>query len=187
MDNTSDIEVRNPGVELSIIRQQKGYSIEYVANKLHLRARVIELIEQGGFDLLPEPVFVKGYLRAYAKLLGISPDPFLSIFNAQLADDKKPERALWQSKRESHKAEHFIRWFTIAFAIAVMVAIGLWWHNNRDHPIDYALASEGELFNEVSLGQLGDKGKDIKLTDVSRMHALLNPALPMSPMENAVD
>ena len=69
----------NPGVQLASIRQQKGYTVEYVANKLHLRVRIIELIENSEFNLLPEPVFVKGYLRAYSKLLGISPEPFLHI------------------------------------------------------------------------------------------------------------
>lgn len=80
---------RNPGEQLASIRQQKGYTVEYVANKLHLRARIIELIESNEFHLLPEPVFVKGYLRAYAKLLGTSPEPYLAIFNEQFVTEKK--------------------------------------------------------------------------------------------------
>src|SRR4051812_37037371 len=96
--------LEHPGISLSKIREEKGYTIEYVASKLHLRVRIIELIEQGDFNLLPEPVFVKGYLRAYSKLLGISPDPFLAVFQEQNVSEKKPERALWQSKRETHRA-----------------------------------------------------------------------------------
>lgn len=79
---------KNPGEQLASIREQKGYTVEYVANKLHLRARIIELIENNEFHLLPEPVFVKGYLRAYAKLLGTSPEPYLAIFNAQFVVEK---------------------------------------------------------------------------------------------------
>lgn len=123
----------NPGEQLASIRQQKGYTVEYVANKLHLRARIIELIENNEFHLLPEPVFVKGYLRAYAKLLGTSPEPYLAIFNAQFVVEKKSDRALlWQqSKRESHKVEHIIRWFTILFALGVIVAVGIWWQKTE--------------------------------------------------------
>lgn len=128
MDEIKNNEMDNPGIQLSYIRQQKGYTVEYVASKLHLRARIIELIETGDFNLLPEPVFVKGYLRAYSKLLGVSPDPFLAVFNAQYTFEKKTERAaLWQSKRESHKAEHVVRWFTLLFALGVMVAVSIWW------------------------------------------------------------
>ena len=150
MDELNDTGIDNPGIQLANIRQQKGYTIEYVASKLHLRARIIELIENGEFDLLPEPVFVKGYLRAYSKLLGVSPDPFLTVFNAQYIFEKKPERALWQSKRESHKAEYIIRWFTVIFAIGVMVAVGIWWQKNRDSQPVY---SAKKTATDLSLNQ----------------------------------
>jgi cytoskeleton protein RodZ len=188
MDDINNTQVENPGLQLSSIRMQKGYTIEYVANKLHLRARIIELIENGDFNLLPEPVFIKGYLRAYAKLLGVSPDPFLAIFNSQFSIEKKPERALWQSRRESRKAEHFIRWFTIIFAAGVLVIVGLWWQNNRDNQSEYSAASsKEETKHYLSLKENPPKTKKIKLSDISKMQALLNPGPEMSVMEKQVD
>ncbi|BCA95525.1 DNA-binding protein [Legionella antarctica] len=177
MDEMNNPETNNQGIQLSSIRQQKGYSIEYVASKLHLRARIIELIENGEFNLLPEPVFVKGYLRAYSKLLGVSPDPFLAVFNTQYIFEKKPERALWQSKRESHKAEHIIRWFTVVFAVGVMVAVGIWWQKNRDSQPIY---SAHKTATELSLNQATT---ELKLTDLSKMQSLLTPRTHMSPLE----
>ncbi|MCL9685022.1 helix-turn-helix domain-containing protein [Legionella maioricensis] len=177
MDEINNPEINNPGVQLSSIRQQKGYSIEYVASKLHLRTRIIELIETGEFNLLPEPVFVKGYLRAYSKLLGVSPDPFLAVFDTQYVFEKKPERALWQSKRESHKAEHVIRWFTIVFAVGVMVAVGVWWQKNRDNQPVY---SAKKTVSDLSLNQTTN---ELKLTDLSKMKSLLAPSAQMSPLE----
>lgn len=174
---------KNPGEQLASIRQQRGYTVEYVANKLHLRARIIELIENNEFHLLPEPVFVKGYLRAYAKLLGTSPEPYLAIFNNQYADEKKPERALlWQqSKRESHKAEHIIRWFTLLFALGVIVAVGIWWQKNRDNQQVFSAKSTP---TDLSLNQtLTTETAELKLTDISKMQSLLNPKPEMSPLE----
>jgi cytoskeletal protein RodZ len=178
MEEMDNIEMDNPGIELSSIRQQKGYSIEYVASKLHLRVRIIELIEDGAFHLLPEAVFVKGYLRAYSKLLGVSPDPFLAIFNDQYTVEKKPERALWQSKRESHKAEHLIRWFTVLFAIGVMVAVGIWWQKNRDTQQSFTAK---ETTTELSLSE--PNTTELKLTDLSKMQSLLSPDSQMTPLE----
>ncbi|MDI1351354.1 MAG: helix-turn-helix domain-containing protein [bacterium] len=180
MDEINNSEIDNPGLQLSTIRQQKGYSTEYVANKLHLRVRVIELIENGDFHLLPEPVFVKGYLRAYSKLLGVSPDPFLAVFNAQYIFEKKPERTLWQSKRESHKAEHIIRWFTVVFAIGVLVAVGLWWQKNREVQPSYSNEIK-ETPADLSLNQTTTT--EIKLTDLSKMQSLLTPDSQMTPLE----
>lgn len=183
MDDLNDIPVENPGIQLAEIRQQKGYSVEYVASKLHLRARIIELIDQGDFDLLPEPVFIKGYLRAYAKLLGVPAESFLQAFNVLFTEEKKPERALWQSKRESHKAEHFIRWFTLLFALSAMVAVGLWWHNNRDNHAEYSADSKtGKDSQDLSLKD--NSVTEIKVADVSKVQALLEPKPAMSLLEN---
>lgn len=183
MDDLNDIPVENPGTQLAEIRQQKGYSVEYVASKLHLRARIIELIDQGDFDLLPEPVFIKGYLRAYAKLLGVPAESFLHAFNALFTEEKKPERALWQSKRESHKAEHFIRWFTLLFALSAMVAVGLWWHNNRDNHAEYFADSKtGKDSQDLSLKD--NSATEMKVANVSKVQALLEPKPAMSLLEN---
>ncbi len=183
MDEVNNTEIDNLGTQFATLREQKGYSVDYVANKLHLRARIIELIESGEFHLLPEPVFVKGYLRAYSKLLGVSPEPFLSVFNTQYSFEKKPEKALWQSKRESHKAEHFIRWFTLLFAIGVMVAVGIWWQKNRDSQPVY---SAKKTVTDLSLNQPNATEQattELKLTDLSKMQSLLAPATHMSPLE----
>lgn len=178
MDEGIIPEFDSLGIKLSTIRQQKGFSIEYVAGKLHLRARVIELIENGEFNLLPEPVFVKGYLRAYSKLLGVSPDPFLAVFDNQYIAEKKPERALWQSKRESHKAEHIIRWFTLLFAVGVMMAVGVWWQKNKDNQPVY---SARKTAMDLSLNQTTT---ELKLTDLSKMQSLLTPNnTRMTPLE----
>lgn len=165
------------GHKLANLRQQKGFTVEYVASKLHLRVRIIELLENSDFHLLPQPVFIKGYLRAYSKLLGISPDPFLEAFNAHFVTEKTPERALWQSKRETHKAEHVVRWITLTFAIGVMAAVGIWWQTNKE---DHQVVSSNEVINDLSLNQTVS---EVKLADLSKMQSILNPALPMTPLE----
>lgn len=165
----------NAPIPLSLLRSQKGYSIEYVANKLHLRVCIIELLENADFDSLPEPVFVKGYLRAYAKLLGVSPDPFLAQFNNQYDFEKKPERTLWQSRRQTPKADHVIRWFTLAFALAVMLAVGLWWQKNQDTQPDATREESSALSLKENQFTTG-------LTDISKVEALVNPESQMSLM-----
>lgn len=183
LDESTVANDKNPGEQLAFIRQQKGYTVEYVANKLHLRARIIELIERSDFHLLPEPVFIKGYLRAYAKLLGVSPEPYLSVFNSQYVVEKKLERApLWQSKREAHKAEYIIRWFTVLFAVGVVVAVAIWWQTNKDNQ---QLFSAKSIPSDLSLNQIPTTTEttELKLTDISKMQALLNPKPEMSPLE----
>lgn len=179
MDDRNNIEPSNIGAQLANLREQKGYTIEYVAGKLHLRARVIELLEADAFNELNGAVFVMGYLRSYSKLLGVSAEPFLTEFNKQYQFEKKPERALWQSKRESHKAEYFIRLITILFAVGVLVAVGIWWQKNRDvQPASYS-SKEGVPADLT----LNLNTNEIRLTDLSKMKSLLTPKPQMTPLE----
>lgn len=183
MDDADQVLMDNPGEELALIRQQRGFSIEYVAGKLHLRVRIIELIEKGDFDLLPEPVFVKGYLRAYSKLLGVSPDPFLKTFNDRFTVEKKLERTLWQSKKESHKAERVIRSITVLFALGVMVAVSIWWQKNREVQQNDA-AKEVEVSKIVPVNKLEN---EVKINELTQMEALFEPKNQISLMEKKGD
>lgn len=182
LDDNTIVHAINPGAQLASIREQKGYSVEFIANKLHLRTRIIELLEKNEYQSLPETVFIKGYLRAYAKILEISPEPYLAVFDEQYVAEKKPERALWQqSKRESNKAEYVIRWFTILFALGVVVAVGIWWQKNQDS--QQQMFSEKSTPTDLSLNDSSITTTEVKLTDISKMQSLLNPKPEMSPLE----
>ncbi|ASQ45841.1 helix-turn-helix domain-containing protein [Legionella clemsonensis] len=181
MDEVQKDNHEKPGMLLARVREKKGYSQEYVAGKLHLRVRVIELLEEDNYQQMPEPVFIKGYLRAYAKLLGIPADPLLATFNIMHTPERKLEKALWQSKRESHKGERAVRWLTGLIAIAVLVAVGIWWQKNRDiQQIAISKNSQNETITKKN-------DPDIRLTDLSKMQAIFSSnssAGQLTPMEN---
>lgn len=52
-------------------RSQAGFTVQQIANEMHLEVKQIELIEQDRFRELGVPVFVKGYLRRYARLVNV--------------------------------------------------------------------------------------------------------------------
>lgn len=157
-----------PGAQLASVRISKGYSLEYVAGKLHLRVRVIELLEADDYLNMPEPVFIKGYLRAYAKLLDVSPQPLLDLFNRHYVSDRKLEKALWQSRRETNKAEHAVRWITSIFAIVVLIAVGIWWQANKGNEHLFS-ANVSRVDSERNQSET-----EIRLTDLSKMRSLLS-------------
>ncbi|OPY64782.1 MAG: cytoskeletal protein RodZ [Syntrophorhabdaceae bacterium PtaU1.Bin034] len=60
------------GELLKASREEKGLSIEEVSETLFIRKSIIKAIESGKWDLLPHPVYVKGYIVQYASLLDVS-------------------------------------------------------------------------------------------------------------------
>ncbi len=66
------------GEQLRVARDQKGFSVEDVAVRLKVPARYITAIEQGDVAVLPEPMFVRGYVKAYARMVGIDAEELLA-------------------------------------------------------------------------------------------------------------
>lgn len=177
VDEIIDEGYTKPGARLATLRLQKGYSSEYIAGKLHLRVRIIELLEADDYQHLPEPVFIKGYLRAYAKLLGVPVQPLLDIFNSSYKSDRVSEKALWQSRRETNRAEHAIRWLTGFFAAMVLVAVAVWWYTNKDNE---RLFPESIRHADAS----PEKSEtEIRLTDLSKMRSLLSSRAQVDTVE----
>lgn len=71
------------GAQLRMARTRRNLQVEQVAKELHLDARIINAIENDDRTVLPEPIFVQGYLRAYARLVGLSGDELVSRYSAQ--------------------------------------------------------------------------------------------------------
>ena len=52
-------------------REYKKLSIGEVSERLKLPARQIEALENGNYDSLPEPIFIRGFLRSYGRFLDV--------------------------------------------------------------------------------------------------------------------
>ena len=182
MDEMIEDTQGKPGAQLAAVRLQRGYRPEYVAEKLHLRVRIIELLEADNYAGLPEPVFIKGYLRAYAKLLDVAVDPLLATFNSiYKPEPRTSEKSLWQSRRETNKAEHAIRWLTGFFALIVLTAVAMWWYTNKDNErlFPATVSSADSSPSKVET--------EIRLTDLSKMRSLLSSRNQLDNVEKAGD
>lgn len=65
------------GQQLREAREAAGLSIEDVGNRLRMPARVVRALEAEQWERLGAPVFVRGQLRSYARLLSVDLDPLL--------------------------------------------------------------------------------------------------------------
>ena len=77
MNEKSQDSPNSPGIRLQTRRLKNEWSIEDVAADLNLRNEVIASLEADDYSKLPERTYVRGYLRAYARLLGIHEDEVL--------------------------------------------------------------------------------------------------------------
>lgn len=81
-----------PGQRLKKARELRGLSVEQVAKELHLSLRFVTAMEADDYKQLPEPAFVRGYMRRFAQLVKLSADDIAGKFDqCYAADGETPE------------------------------------------------------------------------------------------------
>jgi cytoskeletal protein RodZ len=80
------IAMANPFAQLKEIREQKNMSITEAADLANLEPGYIEALERADFSALPDPLYVRGFIRSYAKVLGIDPNPLLRFYRTMVID-----------------------------------------------------------------------------------------------------
>ncbi len=114
-----------PGSLLLAQRETLELSLQHVADELNLTMHYVRALESDSYDKLPGDVFVKGYIRSYARLLGLDPDQMLEIYREftthKLA--RKEEAIKRHARRRMDKNRPWIIFSGVAF---VVVAIVLW-------------------------------------------------------------
>lgn len=88
--------VVRPGEQLRLAREGRGLSLEQIAAELHLLPRLLRALEADDYASLPEPGFVRGYIRQYARLLQLpEEDLVLRLDEAyQVATGHAPDEGL---------------------------------------------------------------------------------------------
>lgn len=71
------------GLRLRQIREQKQMSLEQVSAKTMIQPRVLQAIEAGKLEQLPEPVYTQGFIRRFAEALDLNGAEFASAFPAR--------------------------------------------------------------------------------------------------------
>jgi len=111
-----------PGAALCAARESLGITCREVAEALNLALRVIESIEANDYEKLPAPVFTRGYIRAYAKLLELDPDPIVARYSPEDLDDTTREEVVFTSIEDVIR--RYPGWFVGGGATIVLVLLG---------------------------------------------------------------
>ncbi|MEE7548577.1 helix-turn-helix domain-containing protein, partial [Xanthomonas sp. Kuri4-1] len=118
------------GQHLREAREAAGLTLDAVAGRLHMPVQVVRALEQEDWPRLGAPVFVRGQLRSYARLLGLDLEPLLRQSHIAAVEPVKlvshthtpPMRRLLEST--ARKAMYVV--ITGVFAVPV-------WYATRTH------------------------------------------------------
>lgn len=119
---------QNLGKTLEEQREQLGLTLQEVAEQTRIRKVYLESIEMGQFQNLPGQAYVTGFIRVYARHLGLDSDELLSQLETSLnpeasqSSDPKAPGAFQEQSSTVPKPE--TGWGAFILGFAVVLALG---------------------------------------------------------------
>lgn len=183
-ENGSVVETgtNTPGTRLKEERKHRGLSLAQVASEMHMDVGVADALEKDDYSPLGAPIFVKGHLRNYAKLLGLPADELINEYE-QMAAPQTPELMTNHPTVGSmgQAGVNGNAWFTGIGIVLVIVLLGglvFWVYSQRQ-------ADDG-VFSDITLQDKAPSARmpEGKVADEPAFNGRpedIDPLLPQKP------
>lgn len=129
-------------------RADLGLTVGAVAQKLRLAPKQILAIEGEDYEHLPGPTYIRGYLRSYARLLGLSPDVVIGLYNRHPSATKAVDLTKYVPPPQMSADHHVIKITTLVVAGLILGLAAIWWQGRDDSPIKLRKPPAGARIEE---------------------------------------
>ena len=156
-------------------REALGITQEQAADSLNLSVGAIKAIENDDADSLPDIVYVNGYIRSYAKLLGIASQPLIDAWRAQHVMSKD-EVAPLNSSTDAAKVDavnvrpmKMGRWALVALGLSALFVyfVGFTDDAATSAPPLQAIASVSSVVEPSDMGAQADVAEETRADEVT--------------------
>lgn len=143
----------SPGFLLQEARKKLNLTIEEVAIRLLLKEAVVIGLENDDYGTTLSPTFIKGYIRSYAKLVGLDPEEMIAAYNDISGVDTQQKSKMQSFSRKISRDTYDSRWMYVTYGIiaVVIILIGLFaWQNTENGLVDISANTDnaGVLTNQ---------------------------------------
>ncbi|TOH31578.1 helix-turn-helix domain-containing protein [Vibrio parahaemolyticus] len=148
------------GTLLKNKRESLGMTQKQVADRLRLRVSVIEDIENNRFESQQVATFTRGYLRSYAKFVGLD-EKVVLVALEQTADVKPKEQEIEmqsfsrKTKHEKHNSRIMLLTWVIAIVI-IGISAAWWWQNQQENSLAQVVAEANVETSQPSADEIAD-------------------------------
>lgn len=135
-----------PGERLRKAREQRGLTLAQVSSELHVDQRMLAALEADDFAALGAPIFVKGHLRSYAKLLGLDSAELIAEYEAaqQPAAPTLVAHRPDGPRMDEHRSQAWVGWFGWIFLLLLGLLLAGWWYYQQEGGADFVVSNVPE-------------------------------------------
>lgn len=149
-----DGRMAHPGATLQAAREAKGLSTAEAANSLRLPEKILGHLEAGRFDQLPGDTFARGYVRSYARLLGLDANRLVLEYDRSRGIEVRERQVSGIDKmaRPGKAGGMLVTWTTVIVALAIIASILLWWYDSQpERSVGDVSSIAGQALDEVEV------------------------------------
>jgi cytoskeleton protein RodZ len=194
-DNSADTDVPEqdqpgPADKLRTAREAADLSVDEVAHQLHLSREAVLALESGEFDLLGAPVFVKGHLRSYARLMELDEREIVAGYQPS---EPEPEEFRTLSMHSEVKPAASLSNFVLLVALGVIVLVAAVYlllgdnESGEESDFEQAAISEPDANAEISAELLEPPVVAPVDSAVSREDFAAPPTIATPPTDNSAE
>lgn len=145
---------------LKKLRTSKGLHLREVEESLHIRRSYLEAIEESEYEKIPSEVYARGFLKNYARFLGVNPEMALERFqkekepsSSKARNNRLARRRKTDSEEPSEKNNNKkLFWIFGGVVLVLVLLLGIWQGPNGLQYIENQIKSyqSGAVHLEVS-------------------------------------
>jgi cytoskeleton protein RodZ len=193
--------VENFGSYLKHERELRGVPLEEISGATKIHIRYLKALEENSFDELPGEVFIKGYIRSYANIIGSDVEEMLNIYEESMELKRQENVPQETSSFNAHPKALLAYGLLILAVIGLLFGVGYLIRNGMvdssekselnkapKHEINAEVAEPPIGFNpDLSAKQLEEEAIDVSETDFSEAETPVQGSInPINPPEHSV-
>jgi len=119
-----NVSLEEPTLNLKAVRESRGLTLKDMSFSTRVSYSNLKAIEEQKFELLPEPIYARAFIGAYAGALDIDGKKILSLYDKYLEGLEPPEDKNGILKKLVGKKRHTGFWIWLAIVSCVIALIG---------------------------------------------------------------
>lgn len=140
MSDTQQAEVEQgppslgPGDRLQGARISMGLTLDDVASKMHLCTAILGSLEENDFDDITAPIFVKGYLRSYARIVNLDEEEIIKQYSQYYTHNDPPISSISNTSSEINSDDARVKGTTWLVIVVLIGLLSFWWWSRYQQP-----------------------------------------------------
>ncbi len=171
MPDTAENEasIPSPGSELRKQREVRGISLKEIADATKISRRYLEAIESDQHDILPAPVFTRGFVKEFARYLGLDAEEMVDRYSESIRASTESDELEDQHVSQPLPLIRVDRNVVVFGVLLLLSVVVIWWlWTSGDGTPEPETASITETVAPAIAPEVPEATKATQATDTSR-------------------